>query len=376
MRITLSLVLFLSAGGSVALADGPKAYVMTGWNTSPGDKADHEKIAAEAKKDLENAGYKVTLIHEASKQQVKDAIQDPDARAMVLIDHGTKGRARVRCKDNNGVAERVTAEQFGGPYNNMKAVTIHACDQDQQAWKDLFPNADFHSWTGDVYCVDELEWQKNKTYRRANEPQAGQSQGEVDEDLTHGQFPEAADGTTAPLHGLSGNWPMDPALGAMFGTQIYNVFVMDNDPTSNDLLFSAVVMDGQILSYKLAAQSGPPTFQVFMPHDVWVQARLNPWMLMQPDVLGGLVQVQPLRTSVPPQVLFAGFARNVFRVPYEVVPPCIADYNADGGVDGGDVEAFFSDWEQGFAAADVNGDGGVDGADVETFFAAWESGAC
>jgi hypothetical protein len=55
---------------------------------------------------------------------------------------------------------------------------------------------------------------------------------------------------------------------------------------------------------------------------------------------------------------------------------CVADYNQDGGVDGGDVEAFFLDWEAGHSNADVNEDGGVDGGDVETFYVAWESGEC
>lgn len=55
---------------------------------------------------------------------------------------------------------------------------------------------------------------------------------------------------------------------------------------------------------------------------------------------------------------------------------CPADYDGNGGVDGGDVEAFFSDWTDGLPAADTNRDGGVDGADVETFFQAWEQGGC
>lgn len=59
-----------------------------------------------------------------------------------------------------------------------------------------------------------------------------------------------------------------------------------------------------------------------------------------------------------------------------VSAPCIADYNQDGGIDGGDVEAFFMDWESGSAGADVNLDGGVDGSDVEFFFVRWEAGAC
>ncbi len=53
---------------------------------------------------------------------------------------------------------------------------------------------------------------------------------------------------------------------------------------------------------------------------------------------------------------------------------CVGDYNNDGGVDGADVETFFTAWEAGDAAADLNADGGVDGADVEFFFTRWQAG--
>jgi hypothetical protein len=55
---------------------------------------------------------------------------------------------------------------------------------------------------------------------------------------------------------------------------------------------------------------------------------------------------------------------------------CPADFNQDGGVDGGDVSAFFAAWESGNSAADVNADGGIDGSDVEVFFHVWENGGC
>ena len=55
---------------------------------------------------------------------------------------------------------------------------------------------------------------------------------------------------------------------------------------------------------------------------------------------------------------------------------CAADYNQDGGVDGSDVEAFFTDWEAAGTCADVNQDGGIDGSDVEAFFTLWEAGGC
>jgi hypothetical protein len=59
-----------------------------------------------------------------------------------------------------------------------------------------------------------------------------------------------------------------------------------------------------------------------------------------------------------------------------VAAPCPADFNQDGGVDGGDIESFFSAWEAADTSADVNYDGGVDGSDIETFFHAWEAGGC
>lgn len=57
-------------------------------------------------------------------------------------------------------------------------------------------------------------------------------------------------------------------------------------------------------------------------------------------------------------------------------PTCPADFNEDGGVDGGDVEAFFTAWEAGVNCGDVNADGGVDGADVEEFYYLWENNIC
>ncbi|MBL9001481.1 MAG: hypothetical protein JNK25_10140 [Phycisphaerae bacterium] len=57
-------------------------------------------------------------------------------------------------------------------------------------------------------------------------------------------------------------------------------------------------------------------------------------------------------------------------------PPCPADFNQDGGIDGADVQAFYAKWELGLLEADVNQDGGVDGADVQYFFEVWEAGGC
>jgi hypothetical protein len=57
-------------------------------------------------------------------------------------------------------------------------------------------------------------------------------------------------------------------------------------------------------------------------------------------------------------------------------PACAADYDDNGGVDGGDLSSFFADFEAGESCADVDGNGGVDGGDLSMFFTVFEAGGC
>jgi hypothetical protein len=57
-------------------------------------------------------------------------------------------------------------------------------------------------------------------------------------------------------------------------------------------------------------------------------------------------------------------------------PACAADYDNNGGVDGGDLGAFFADFEAGETCADVDQNGGVDGGDLGFFFTVFEAGGC
>jgi len=57
-------------------------------------------------------------------------------------------------------------------------------------------------------------------------------------------------------------------------------------------------------------------------------------------------------------------------------PVCAADYDNNGGVDGGDLGAFFADFEAGELCADVDQNGGVDGGDLGFFFFVFEQGGC
>lgn len=57
-------------------------------------------------------------------------------------------------------------------------------------------------------------------------------------------------------------------------------------------------------------------------------------------------------------------------------PICEADFDDNGGVDGGDLAAFFTAFEEGVLCADVDRNGGVDGGDLATFFQLFEDGGC
>ncbi len=76
----------------------------------------------------------------------------------------------------------------------------------------------------------------------------------------------------------------------------------------------------------------------------------------------------------------SGYERYWVRLDAEPVarecPPCAADYNQDGGVDGADLAAFFPEWGDAAGCSDVNQDGGVDGGDLEAFFIVWQAGGC
>ncbi len=68
---------------------------------------------------------------------------------------------------------------------------------------------------------------------------------------------------------------------------------------------------------------------------------------------------------------------NVIMAPAPTIcPECAADYDGNGGVDGGDLASFFADFEAGESCADVDGNGGVDGGDLAEFFSVFEAGGC
>lgn len=71
-----------------------------------------------------------------------------------------------------------------------------------------------------------------------------------------------------------------------------------------------------------------------------------------------------------------GWVAVIPRTDGPLCPACAADYDDNGGVDGGDLAAFFVDFEFGVLCADVDANGGVDGGDLAYFFLVFEQGGC
>lgn len=71
-----------------------------------------------------------------------------------------------------------------------------------------------------------------------------------------------------------------------------------------------------------------------------------------------------------------GWVAVIPRTDASPCPECAADFDGNGGVDGGDLAAFFSAFEEGGECADVDANGGVDGGDLALFFQLFEQGGC
>lgn len=86
--------------------------------------------------------------------------------------------------------------------------------------------------------------------------------------------------------------------------------------------------------------------------------------------------VRLVDSPVPGGGAFLGEALIRIGAPISTCSPCPADFDYNGGIDGGDLGAFFNDFEAGLECADVDGNGGVDGGDLATFFQFFEAGGC
>jgi hypothetical protein len=174
--------------------------------------------------------------------------------------------------------------------------------------------------------------------------------------------------------------------GAAFDSQLFlfapdgRGIVMSDDSeqvTSQSLITSQFIADGGV--YLLAVTEFDNDPVDFDGLALWADAPFHIERAPDGDSQTSLLAswVRPFPTRGGRYLIMLEGA--CFVPPPATCNPCPADYNADGGVDGGDIEAFFTDWSLGggeLGCADTNADGGVDGADIEAFFSVWMMGGC
>lgn len=313
-KCTLGILAALSLTSNVAFADSAKTQRLRHYwmerERGLQQKA-HDAIADQAKKNLEAAGYEVTLITEGTAEQIKAAIKDPTGQALVFVDHGATSEERIVGK-KDGAKDRVFGTDFTGTFENYKVVTLHACGQNQDTWKAKFPKADFFSWTGCSYTDDELAWEKNKKYKDAQTP-GGPKQEDIELSplLTSGNF-KVVDGDSVPVDPLfGGNWLMDlsllPSLVVM--TTISRYVTRTPILTKSSLVqISLMVIWSPMRSMN---SHRAQTSILSLPTTNLSKALMNPSILLDANVLNQSVFIENLHRILDQQVIFAGIRQRI-----------------------------------------------------------------
>jgi probable HAF family extracellular repeat protein len=156
-------------------------------------------------------------------------------------------------------------------------------------------------------------------------------------------------------------------IGQLASNPQGSIYILDCSRDGETLV--GYMIDGGVSSWQAVVWSAAAGVQT-------LRSMLNARGVVVPANLG----LRETYCSADASVI-GGWAYNITTGKYvgyvaSFPPPCSADFNQDGGVDGADVEAFFAQWEAGNPTGDTNRDGGVDGGDIEFFFTQWEAGGC
>jgi hypothetical protein len=208
-------------------------------------------------------------------------------------------------------------------------------------------------------------------------------------------FPRLAD----VLAGVPSPGEMLPTVGGV--TRTFRVFVRDNRPGVGGAAVSSLVSLEIPAFASPFAVTSPSRGSLLRPGDIelaWSVGGTDAFTPPCTEVVaslslddgasfpiglgtlantGAAVVQLPAAATASARIRLDAASHAFFALsgPFAIQSECIADVNADGGIDGGDIDAFFAFWEAGDGRGDVNLDGGVDGVDIESFFVAW-SGGC
>lgn len=201
----------------------------------------------------------------------------------------------------------------------------------------------------------------------------------------------ASSGSTAGAIGqfsISGNAPLNDLCVLATAISGVGTFGFDNSFATADTTIDMCVPTDRDMYYRWTApQSALTTISTCGLTDVDTVLSVHDACLLTPlacndDACGAQSSVEFVAAAGVQYWIRVASAAGAdggpgeFRIEQNPCSPCPADYDNNGGVDGGDLAAFFVDFENGEGCADVDANGGVDGGDLAVFFGLFESGGC
>jgi len=306
-----------------------KAYVFIGDakdRTGPkGNEHYARKAALEADKDYKKVCETVVYKEKATKQDVIDALNDPETVAIWIYGHGKYDMLYEKIPINPCEMIDMNDTYIEGsdftPKPNIKQVTFHSCGQDLKSWRDLFPNADFQSWSTPTYAWIVYQWQKMARYVWKNE-----NMDTVDwfglplitppldsQIVPRGQyhFEETIGKYIVEMGYVANDFPLYEPLKSQFGSQAVNFYARNTTTGENYILFGVVIENGRII-YPDAYFNGTTerTVDVSVTDEALYQIIENPSTIWNAYETGNL-QITPY-VPVDKDIIFKGIARLFF----------------------------------------------------------------
>lgn len=342
--------------GAMALADG-KAYVFVGNEDNASEVAGNKKAADSAQANYEGNGYTVCRDETVTMQDIVNAVNDPNARAIWFVGHGGK-------IPNNGytpywayntkanAADRGVrpADLGAGPFNQIQQVVVQGCGQFLAGWRDIFPNASYTSWTGAVNIwqirFDEFWRGKGRVPPKDEVPAGGDDDIELAVDrrldavMPFVFFPDIELELNTPHNDhMAMGLCMHPCLAAEFGSQRFNVLVTDGFLVQ--LLGGLEVSGGKVVAQAEDGFKAPDFNCVYEPL-AYGEAIVN-IDSMPGNFDAGMIMITDNTSEVPEDVLFLG-ASTVMWSLGAVNESCVWDLDHNGSVGATDLLSLLVRW--------------------------------
>lgn len=204
----------------------------------------------------------------------------------------------------------------------------------------------------------------------------------------------------SPLSGCSGvtNWIPHPQVGpvATYTLEVVAIVEYSTGPVEYTLFDGTmstvgdgnIIADGDFLMFTYAGQADSDC-SCATGHQDWDFGNSSLWAeanykhLSSPASPGFIPSTLTLMPTYTGDIKSVTVVRRAYsdgiQEPCDFTlgcPPCPADFDMSGGVDSGDLAAFFAAYESGDPCADLDASGGIDSGDLAAFFAVYELGGC